>query len=230
MTRRRLVLLALLFLVPVSLLPFALHRLIAADRAFGRETGIAYLRASAEVWAGRLAQGAALPAEAIGPAPQVVVAEVDEAGLTVSAGRPFPADGRCFGEACATAGGTVRRVRATWPGPVGRGQLRARRLAGLERLVLGGCSVLILAVFGVLLYKLHRAQAAARRHAAVMADISHRLKTPLTSISLCAELMRAGRLDAARQAESVGTVVAESAKLNGILDEFLSYVRGLRRG
>lgn len=227
---RFIVLAAVLFLVPLCLLPVVTHRLIARERDFGRETGTAYLRANAETWAERLAQGVPLPADAVGGAPQVVVAEVDATGRTVDAQRPFPADGRCFGEAVVTVGGVTRRVRATWPGPVGRGQAHRHSLNALERWVAAVFVVLLVLGFVVLGRKLVRTQEEARRHAAFMADVSHRLKTPLTSISLCAELMDAGRLDAARQGESIRTVVAESAKLGAIVDEFLSYVKGLRHG
>jgi len=48
MQKFRLVVWSILFLVPVSLLPLVMHRLIAEERAFGRETGQAYLRAAAE--------------------------------------------------------------------------------------------------------------------------------------------------------------------------------------
>jgi len=217
---------SLLFLAPVVLLPVITHRLIVDERTFGRETGVAYLRATAETWAGRLAQGETLPKEPVGPAPAVVVAEVDAAGRSVASGRCFPADARCFGEAA--QGG--RRVRATWPGEVGRGQMRARRLNRLEAFSYAGASALFLLGVLALLREIRRAQREARAQVDYVSDISHRLKTPLTSISLCAELAKAGRLDEDRQEESKQTIIEEASKLNVIVDEVLAHVREMRRG
>jgi len=226
MSKFRLAVYSLLFLVPVCLLPAVTHRLIVAERSFGRETGQAYLRATAEAWADRLGRGEPLPAGAVGPAPAVAVAEVDAAGRLRSSGRPFPADSRCFGEARAGD----RRVRATWPGDVGRGQAHARRLSVLEQAVTVVFFALVFAGFLALLRELLRARAATRRQVDYVADISHRLKTPLTSISLCAELAQAGRLDERRREESTQTIVAEASKLGAILDDVLAHVKEMRRG
>ena len=226
MSRCRIVLYAVLFFAPVALLPLVTHRLIVDERAFGRETGRACLRATAETWAVRLSHGTALPTEAVGEAPSVVVAEVDAAGRAVATERPFPEDARCFGEA--VAGG--RRVRAAWRGAVGRGQVRVRQLVRLEGLAYAGSFVLFLLGAFALLRELRHARRSARTQADYVADISHRLKTPLTSISLCAELTKSGRLDERRKEESARTIVDEAAKLSAILDDVLAHVREMRRG
>jgi len=226
MMKVRIIAYSVLFLMPVILLPLVTHRLIVDERAFGRETGQAYLRATAATWAERLAQGAALPAGATGGEPPVIVAEVDAKGRDVVTGRLFPADTRCFGE---VAKGH-RRVRATWPGEVGRGQLRVHRLTRLEGLAYASASVLFLLGVTALLREIRHARKATRKQADYVADISHRLKTPLTSISLCAELAKAGRLDERRQEESRQTVIDEVAKLSAIVDEVLAYEKEMRRG
>jgi len=215
-----------LFLAPVVLLPIVAHRLIAEERDFGRETGRAFLRATAETWAARVANGESLPTGNVGADPAVVVDEVDASGRSVSSGLRFPSDARCFGEAVTG----VRRVRATWPGAVGRGQLRARRLCRLEGLTYAGTSVFFLLGVIALLREVRRARKAAREQVDYVAGISHRLKTPLTSISLCAELAEDGRLDERRQAESRQTIIDEASKLGAILDEVLAHVREMRRG
>jgi len=217
---------SILFLVPVCLLPVVTHRLIVAERAYGREAGQAYLRASAENWAARLSRGEPLPAGAVGPAPQVVVSEVDESGRRLGSGDPFPDDARCFGEAHVGK----RRVRAAWPGKIGRGQAHVRKLVRLEGLTYAVAGVLFLAGMIALLREIVHARQSARRQVDYVADISHRLKTPLTSISLCAELTQAGRLGDRRREESAQTIVDEASKLNMILDEFLAYVKEIRRG
>jgi len=226
----RLIVYSLLFLVPVCLLPFVTHRLIVDGRDFGRETGQAYLRATAEAWALRAERGEALPKGEIGPAPSVLVALVDEAGRKVGTGVRFPSDDRCFGEAPVKSGPAKRLVRATWPGPVGRGQSHQRRLNMLEKGVAVVFIVMLVVGVNALGRELVRAKEAARRQVDYIADISHRLKTPLTSISLCAELAQAGRLDERRKEESARTIAAEASKLSAILDEVLAHVREMRRG
>lgn len=226
MPKIRIVLYFVLFLAPIILLPIVTHRLIVDERTFGKETGVAYLRASAEVWAERLAQGEKLPSEPVDANPSVAIAEVDATGHDVETGRPFPNDARCFGEAVKGN----RRVRATWPGVVGRGQARVRKLVRLEALAYAGAAFLFLLGVVALLREIRRARKAARAQMDYVADISHRLKTPLTSISLCAELARSGRLDAQRMEETKQTVIDEAAKLGVIVDEVLSHVREMRRG
>ena len=73
-----------------------------------------------------------------------------------------------------------------------------------------------------------RRRRAARTQLDSVADFTHRLKTPLTSISLCADLARAGRLSAARRRDSLDTIARETAKLNTLVDEVLAYVKACR--
>jgi len=230
MSNLRLVFYSLLFLVPTCLLPVVTHRLIVDERTFGKETGVAYLRATAELWALRAAQGESLPEGEVGPAPAVLVAVVDEAGRKIGSRECFPADGRCFGASPVKAGPAKRFVRATWPGAVGRGMAHRRKLNMLEKTVAVVFIALLVIGVNALGRELVHAQAAARRQVDYIADISHRLKTPLTSISLCAELAKSGRLDVRRQEESKQTIVDEAAKLDAIVDEVLTHVREMRRG
>jgi len=207
-------------------MPVVTHRLIVEERTFGKETGVAYLRATAETWAARLPQDETLSAGLTGGDPVVMVAEVDAAGRCVSSGLPFPSDGRCFGEAERCG----RHVRATWPGEIGRGQARARKLLRLEILAYVGSFVLFLMGLFALLWEVRRVRKSVRDQVEYVAGVSHRLKTPLTSISLCAELAKSGRLDASRQEESKQTIIDEAAKLNEIVDEVLAHVKEMRRG
>jgi len=231
MPKLRLVFYAILFLVPTCLMPVVTHRLIVEERSFGKETGIAYLRATAEMWARRAAGGESLPEGEIGLAPAVLVAVVDETGRKIGSRECFPADGRCFGESPVASVGPVKRfVRATWPGSVGRGMAHRQKLNMLEKVV--AVVFVTLLVIGISAFgrELVRVRAAARRQVDYIAEISHRLKTPLTSISLCAELAKTGRLDAQRQEESKQTIIDEVTKLNEIVDEVLTHVKEMRRG
>jgi len=216
-------------LVPVCMLPYVTHRLVAEERAFAHETGLAYLRAAAETWAARLAQGGSLPEGEVGSRLKVIVAEVDGTGKRLGAGVCFPTDGRSFGEAVAKVGRKTRRVRVTWPGEVGRDQAHARRLDRLERTVVGVCHAMILIGFVALICDLVRTRAAARRHVDYAAGISSRLKPPLTSLMACAELVKDGRLDDQRKMESAQMVIAEASKLSAILDEMLARVKVMCR-
>ena len=202
------------------------HRVISGERQFGREMGLAYLRATAETWADRLSLGEKLPTEPIVSNPLVLLAEVDERGCRVGSQTPFPSDMRCFGEA-------VRgscRVRATWPGEMGRGKIHARKLFLLELITCCGAGVLFLVGVIALWCEVRRERKVAREQIDYVAGVSHRLKTPLTSISLCAELAKTGRLDTRRQEESRQTIIDEATKLNAIVNEVLDHVKDMRRG
>ena len=61
-------------------------------------------------------------------------------------------------------------------------------------------------------------------------DFSHRLKTPITSISLCAELARDGRMSEERKRECAETIFAEATKLDRIVGEVLNHIEGGRHG
>ena len=121
-------------------------------------------------------------------------------------------------------------MRVAWAGAQSVGARRARRLAHAELAVYAGAGAVFLLGLALVLRAVLRARRDARRQLDYVADFSHRLKTPLTSISLCAELSRSGRLDEARRRESTETIVAEAAKLDVLVDEVLAYIKDARHG
>ena len=217
----------LLLLVPLCVLPFAVHRLLATELAHGRTVGRAYLAAEARNLAADLRttrRGAPRPEHAGLP---VLAARVDARGLTAE-GRPFPDDGRCFGEAPLAPAFPGEAVRVAWPGVHGPGFVRRRRMFWMELAAFGLCGFFILLGSGLIVRAILRARRDAPRQLDFVADFTHRLKTPLTAISLCAELARSGRLIDARRQESVEAIVGEAAKLDALVDEVLTHVKACR--
>lgn len=181
------------------------HRILAVELARGREMGLAYLRAQAEL-------AVAAPAK------------VDR---SVEVRTVPPADSRCF---VCRSNGADSKLFVCWAGEVARGELRKRQIHRIESVVCLGALVLFLAGLFLLVRAVLRIRAEAERQRAFVSDFTHRLKTPLTSILLCAELTRSGRLSPDRVAESTGTIVSEAEKLNGIVDEVLDFMEGARNG
>ena len=191
----------LILLVPLCVLPFAVHRFLSAELARGRTLGRAYLGAEAQCLAAEMAAARTLTPPTAGRRLPVSVAVVDAQGRTDDH-HPFPSDDRCFGAAPLAPAFPDRSVRVAWPGSRSPGTARAHAIL--------------------------RARRAARTQLDSVADFTHRLKTPLTSISLCADLARAGRLSDARRRDSLDTIVRETAKLNTLVDEVLAYVKACR--
>ncbi|MGN0845778.1 MAG: histidine kinase dimerization/phospho-acceptor domain-containing protein [Kiritimatiellia bacterium] len=220
----------LLLLVPLCVLPFAVHRLLATELARGRTVGRAYLTAEARHLVGDMAMAYRDWPRAELAACPVLVEVVDEHGLTVRGHRPFPDDDRCFGEAPLGLLRPGSSVRVAWPGARGLGAVRRREMFLMELAAFGLCGFFILLGSGLIIRAILRARRDARRQLDFVADFTHRLKTPLTSISLCAELARAGRLTDARRQESVETIIGEAAKLDALVDEVLAHVKTVRHG
>ena len=226
---RDLVLYFLLLLLPVFGLPFAAHRLLVDELARGRETGTACLQAKAEAlaWRMRAERLERLPAEPRSAAVQAALVDDASGGVVDGA---LPRDGRCRGCASLAPEWPGRSVVVTWAGVRSVGALRARRLMRAEAAVFVLSAFIFLIGLVLVLRAVLRARADARRQLDYVADFSHRLKTPLTSISLCAELTRSGRLNGARVRESTGTIVDEAAKLDVLVDEVLAYIKDARHG
>lgn len=217
----------LFLLMPLCVLPFAVHSFMTAEINRGREVGRAYLAAEARNLADDMVatrQGKPNLERTQRP---VLAAVVDTRGETAE-GRRFPTDDRCFGEAPLGPAFPGRVVRVTWPGERGVGVVRRQKMMVVEGAVFGICGFFILLGSGLLARAILRSRRDARRQLEYVADFTHRLKTPLTSISLCAELARKGRLDDARKHEAVETVLAEAAKLDVLVDEVLAYVKECR--
>ena len=117
-------------------------------------------------------------------------------------------------------------MRVTWPGDRGPGFVRRQKMFLVEMTVFGVCGFFILLGSGLLARAILRSRRDSQQQFEYVADFTHRLKT---SISLCAELTRKGRLDDVRKHEAVETVIAEAAKLDVLVDEVLAYVKRCRR-
>ena len=219
----------LLLLLPVFALPYAAHRLLSDERTRGRETGTACLQAKAEALALRMRLDRLERLRATDGAAPVQAALVENASGRVLDGEMY-ADGRCVGTASLAPERPGLSVRVAWAGAESVGARRARRLAHAELAVYAGAGAVFLLGLALVLRAVLRARRDARRQLDYVADFSHRLKTPLTSISLCAELSRSGRLDEARRRESTETIVAEAAKLDVLVDEVLAYIKDARHG
>lgn len=228
----------LILLMPLCVLPFAVHRFLSAELARGRTLGRAYLGAEAQCLAAEMTAARTLtPPTAERRLPvnvavedrrlPVNVAVVDARGRTGD-NQPFPPDDRCFGAAPLAPAFPDRFVRVAWPGSRSPGSARAHAILFAEVAAFAVCGFFILLGCGLLTRAILRARRAARTQLDSVADFTHRLKTPLTSISLCADLARAGRLSDARRRESLDTIAQEAAKLNTLVDEVLAYVKACR--
>ncbi len=70
----------------------------------------------------------------------------------------------------------------------------------------------------------------ARQKSSFVANVSHELKTPLTSIRMYAEMLQEGRQrDPARRRQYLGTIVEESRRLTRLVNRVLDFAR-LERG
>lgn len=214
----------LVMLVPVVLLPVATHRLLTQELDRGRTLGTTYLQTKAELIACQMQiQGFKAP-HTQGTDP-ICIACVDDQGNILD--ENFPRDGRCFGEAALPGN---RRLRVVWAGTPSPGFLRREKLLRAEWLVGAGSGLVFLLGLGLLIRALFRARREAHQRLDYVDNFSHRLKTPLTSISLCAELAQSGRLPNGLDKEATETVARETAKLNALVDEVLAYIGEQRHG
>ena len=214
----------LVMLVPVVLLPVATHRLLTQELDRGRLLGTTYLQTKAELIACQM-QVQGVPVPPIEGTDPICVTCVDDQGHILN--EKFPRDGRCFGEAALPDN---RRLRVAWAGTPSPGFLRREKLIRAEWLVGVGSGLVFLLGLGLLLHALIRARRDAHQRLDYVDDFSHRLKTPLTSISLCAELAKSGRLPNGMDQEATETVARETAKLNALVDEVLDYIGEQRHG
>ena len=97
-------------------------------------------------------------------------------------------------------------------------------------------AILFLLLFGtlaagvmLLVRAARRAREEARQQTDFLSNVSHELKTPLTSISMFAELLASGTLDDAARAKALSTLVHESKRLGGQIDGLLEFARLERR-
>lgn len=111
------------------------------------------------------------------------------------------------------------------------------RLAGMENagdgrvLLVGGLllSILIAAiVFGgsMLLWQARRSRRDAMQKTSFVSNVSHELKTPLTTIRMYAEMLGEGRItEAGRRRDYLNTIVGESQRLTRLVNNVLDFSR-----
>lgn len=213
--------------LPLCVVSIASHRLVSAEVARGRTVGRAYLQAQAEVIAAKMQSFAKADADR-GAALPVLVGVVDGDGKVRSG--TLPDDGRCFGLASLAPKFSGLAVKVMWSGEKSPGLQRARRLRRVELSVFGGSAALFLLAAGFLVRRHLNLRRELQEQRAVVRDFSHRLKTPITSISLCAELARDGRVSEERKRECAETIFAEATKLDRIVGEVLNHIEGGRHG
>jgi signal transduction histidine kinase len=96
----------------------------------------------------------------------------------------------------------------------------------LSSLLLGVLLTAILSGGSLLLYQAHRHQVDARQKSSFVSNVSHELKTPLTTIRMYAELIGEGRVrDEARQKNYLHVIITESQRLTRLINNVLDFSR-----
>ena len=103
----------------------------------------------------------------------------------------------------------------------------ARHALLLVSALLVGIFVLAMLTGGVLLFwNARRSELDARRKTTFVSNVSHELKTPLTSIRMYAELLFEGRVsDQAKRERYLNVIVAESRRLTRLVNNVLDFSR-----
>jgi len=106
--------------------------------------------------------------------------------------------------------------------------------ANLLRLTFGLLIVLLLLAIGagswLIVADLNRQLKLARQKTDFVSNVSHELKTPLTSIRMFAELLAEGRVsDRTKQRSYLGIITAEAARLTRLINNVLDFAR-IERG
>lgn len=137
----------------------------------------------------------------------------------------MPQDGRCFG--IAAFGPTPEEtVRTCWPGESNPGLARSQRFSRAETalrlffLIALFSGLVLLACAAI---REHRKSASYRKR---VAELSHRLRTPLTALSICAELLDSDKLDDTKRRQAISTIHDRSRLLSERLDELITFHRG----
>lgn len=106
--------------------------------------------------------------------------------------------------------------------------------AGTARLVVGLLTALLVLAIGIgswlIVADLRRQLTLARQKTDFVSNVSHELKTPLTSIRMFAEMLAEGRVqDENKRRHFLGIITAETARLTRLINNVLDFAR-LERG
>lgn len=108
----------------------------------------------------------------------------------------------------------------------GPAETTSRRFLVLGGLLLFIFLAAILTGGSLLLWQAHRNELDARQKTSFVSNVSHELKTPLTSIRMYAELLSEKRVkDAARVRDYLGVIVSESQRLTRLVNNVLDFGR-----
>jgi len=103
--------------------------------------------------------------------------------------------------------------------------------SGRSFLILGGLLIAIFVVAiilggGMLMWEANRNMAMAQQKSTFVSNVSHELKTPLTSIRMYAELLKEGRIkDPGKKTHYLQVIVAESQRLTRLVNNVLDFGR-----
>ncbi|MFO1515276.1 MAG: HAMP domain-containing sensor histidine kinase [Verrucomicrobiota bacterium] len=111
-----------------------------------------------------------------------------------------------------------------------RNPAQLSQVAQTTRLTLGLLIVVMVLAIGVgswlIVNDLSRQLTLARQKTDFVSNVSHELKTPLTSIRMFAELLAEGRVsDPAKQRSYLGIITAETARLTRLINNVLDFAR-----
>ncbi|MGE4158147.1 MAG: sensor histidine kinase [Planctomycetota bacterium] len=101
-----------------------------------------------------------------------------------------------------------------------------------QGLYLSGAITGIVLIYGFIFFVRSQGhlQRQARLREQLVSDISHELRTPVTTLQMYAEMLRDGRVPEARKADYFGNMARESKRLGRLIDNILDFTRLNRRG
>lgn len=101
----------------------------------------------------------------------------------------------------------------------------ARQVRRNLSLLIGAALAAIAAGLWVVVAETRRQLALAQKKTDFVSNVSHELKTPLTSIRMFAELMQSGRTEPERQAQYLRIIVVEAERLTRLINNVLDFAR-----
>lgn len=218
----------LLLSIPLCVLTYAAHVLISSEMHRGREVGRAFLRSKAQLMANEVKKSASLAIPLHNNEPKVLISIVND--KNESFGDTIPDDGRCTAKVSLMPEFKNHFLVAAWPGKDNPGLQRKRKLIMTEIAVCAiSLSILLITAY-LMIRSSIRQNKEAQKKIDLVNDFSHRLKTPITSISICAELSLSEHIDTKRKLECAQTIASEAVKLDNIVNEILWHIEGKRNG